>query len=188
MPLSALRATEPFQRDIEEYLAARGYFYDRRRNYSRTRGYDDKRVVSMAFAGHAVASVLLQRPDACRSLGTTLLNDNDWYERVFDPSRSLGMYLNVIWLLRRVQAAIVDDKRVKGTNVEDWQYHVAMVAAMFLTRKESPTPADIGGIDVRSLEAERVHEVMEIVSVEYSQAIPAVGSWTFSDLSTVTKS
>lgn len=187
LPLSALRATEPFQRDIEEYLAARGYFYDRKRNYSRTRGYDDKRVVSMAFVGHAVTSSLLQRPDACRSLGSALLNDNEWYERVFDPARSLGCYLNAIWLLRRVQAAIVDDRRVKGTHVEDWQYHVAMVAVMLLTRKENPSAADIAGIDVRLLNPERVVDLMEIVSVEYSQAIPAGRSWTFSDLSTSDK-
>lgn len=184
LPLSALRATEPFQRDIEEFLAARGYFYDRKRNYSRTRGYDDKRVVSMAFAGHAVASVLLQRPDLCRAEGTALLNDDVWYAEVFDGSRSLNVYLNAIWLLRKVQAAIVDDKRVKGTRVEDWQYHVAAVAAMLLTRKESPTATDIAGMNLQPLVPDRIREVMEIVSVEYGKAIPAVGSWTFSDLST----
>lgn len=183
LPLSALRATEPFQRDLEEFLEARGYYYDRKRNYSRTRGYDDKRVVSMAFAGHAVASILLQRPDVCRGLGAGLLNDDDWYRKTFDRERPLTSYLNCIWLLRKVQSAILDDQRVKGTKVEDWQYHVAMAAAMMMTRKERPSATDLAGMDVRLLVPERVSEIMDIVTVEYQQAIPANARWSFTDLS-----
>lgn len=184
LPLSALRATEPFQRDLEEFLEARNYYYDRKRNYSRTRGYDDKRVVSMAFAGQSVASCLLQRPDACRERGAGLLNDDRLYDKIFDASAPLPMYLNTIWLLRKTQSALVADRRVNGTSVEDWQYHVAMVAAMLLTRKTSPTMADLAKMDVGALPSERLVDVMEIVAVEYGRAIPSQGAWTFGDVST----
>ncbi len=183
LPLSALRATEKFQRDLEEFLAPRNYYYDRRRNYSRTRGYDEKRVVSMSFAGHAVAATLWQRPDMCRLQGAALLNDDEWYERIFNKEMPLTMYHMAIWLLRKAQAAIVADKRVQGTSVEDWQYHVAMVAAMLLTRKSNPTPADLGGMNVGSLSPASITDALEIVSVEYSRAIPAGRSWTFEQLS-----
>jgi hypothetical protein len=187
LPLSALRATEPFQRDLEEFLAARNYYYDRKRNYSRTRGYDDKRVVSMAFAGQAVASALLQRPDLCRDKGPGLLNDDEMYGRIFDSNAPLPMYFNAIWLLRKVQAALVQDRRVQGTSVEDWQYHVAMVATMLLTRKSVPTSADVAQMDVQAVAPERIGDAMEIVAVEYGRAIPPQGAWTFGDISSNTR-
>ncbi|GAA5143572.1 hypothetical protein GCM10023340_09280 [Nocardioides marinquilinus] len=184
LPLSALRATEPFQRDIEEFLAARGYYYDRKRNYSRTRGYDDKRVVSMAFAGQAVVSCLLQRPDLCRSGGAGLLNDDALYDKAFNDQVPLSAYLNVIWLLRKTQSALVNDRRVKGTSVEDWQFHVAMVSSMLLTRKTVPSASDLASMNIAALPTERISDVMEIVAVEYGRAIPPQGAWTFGDLST----
>lgn len=183
LPLSALRATEPFQRDLEEYLEARGYHYDRRRNYSRTRGYDEKRVVSMQFAGHAVVASLFQRPDICRQRGASLLNDDQWYERIFNRDLSFNMYQLTIRLLREAQSAIIGDKRVQGTSVEDWQYHVTMVMAVLLTRKEQPTHADLGGMRVDYLSPERIIDALEIVSLEYSRAIPAGHNWTFEELS-----
>lgn len=183
LPLSALRATEPFQRDLEEFLAGRGYYYDRRRNYSRTRGYDEKRVVSMPFAGHAVAATLFQRPDICRQRGPSLLNDDDWYNRLFNKGLPLSLYHMVIMLLRKAQTAIVGDKRVQGTSVEDWQYHVAMVTAILLSRKSTPTHADLGGMRVEELTNDRIIDALEIVSVEYSRAIPVGQNWTFEELS-----
>jgi hypothetical protein len=71
--------------------------------------------------------------------------------------------------------------------LEDWQYHVAMTVAILLCRKNRPSAADLGGIDVSLLSAERISEVMEIVSLEYQAAIPAAGRWTFSDISTSEK-
>lgn len=187
LPLSALRATEPFQRDIEEFLVARGFYYDRKRNYSRTRGYDDKRVVSMSFLGHSVNCALAQMPHISRAEGANLLNDDERYTLLFNASLPLNLYLKSVWLLRIIQAAIIDDQRVKGTSVEDWQYHVTSVAAMLLSRKESPTAGDIAGIEPSRLAPERVRDVLEIVSVEYQKAIPSAGTWSFADLSTSPK-
>ena len=187
LPLSALRATESFQRDIEEFLKNRGYYYDRRRNYARTRNYDEKRVISMAFAGQAVASIVLQRPDMCRRRGATLLNDDMWYDSIFNAHLPLQMYFKSIWLLRRVQAAIIADEKIKGTSIEDWQYHVASVAAIMLSRKSHPKPADVAALDVASLNTQAIVDVMEIVAVEYNRAIPASTRWSFSDLSTSAK-
>ena len=187
LPLSALRATETLQRDIEEFLEHHGLYYDRRRNYARTRDYDEKRVVSMTFAGHAVASALLQRPHECRRLGPSMLNDDRWYERIFDEQLSLNVFLKSILLLRVVQAAVISDGRVRGTSVEDWQYHVAYVAAIMLTKSARPSPKDMGGLDISGLSEVAIKNLIEIVAVEYGSAIPASSRWMFSDLSTNAK-
>lgn len=183
LPLSALRATERFQRDIEQFLRPRGYFYDRRRNYYRTHGYDEQRVVSMAFTGHAVASTLLQRPDLARRLPATLLSDDAWYGQIFSERYPLPMYLNVVWLLRLIQTSVMAMEKVRGSSIEDWQYHVACVISMLLTRKERPTAEDLAKMDVNQLTPERVHDVVELVALEYERAIPAASQWTFIDLS-----
>jgi hypothetical protein len=182
LPRSALRATEPFQRDIEDYLLPRGYYYDRRRNYYWTRGYDEKRIISMLFMGHSVASCLLQLPHTARANPTRLLDDDLLYDRLFDPDYPLSMFLSVVALLRKVQAAITDIDKVRGTSIEDWQYHVACVATMLLTRKDSPTPSDISAMNVNGLPLERVADLVEIVAIEYSNAIPAAGKWNFADI------
>jgi hypothetical protein len=184
LPLSALRATEKIQRDIEQFLRPRNYFYDRRRNYYRTHGYDEQRVVSMAFLGHAVVSTLLQRPDLARKYPSTLLNDDAHYARIFSEQYPLPMFQRAIWLLRSVQSALMEMQEIRGTSVEDWQYHVTCVAAVMLTRKARPTAADIAGLDVARLKPERVHDLREIVAIEYEHAIPRSGNWTFDKIST----
>ena len=138
----------------------------------------------MAFAGQAIASIVLQRPDMCPKTGAALLNDDTWYNSIFNEHLPLQMYFKSIWLLRRVQAAIVADERIKGTSIEDWQYHVASVTAIMLSRKSHPKPADVAALDVGSLTTQAILDVMEIVAVEYNRAIPASTRWSFADLST----
>ena len=71
--LSSLRATDKIQRDIEEALEARNWFYDRRRHYFKNLGKPVNRIISPAFLAACVYALILKEPKRAVKLTTKFM-------------------------------------------------------------------------------------------------------------------
>jgi len=49
IPSASLRATDKIHRDIEDFFATRGLFYDRRKNFYKNQGKPVRKIVSIGF-------------------------------------------------------------------------------------------------------------------------------------------
>src|SRR5690606_15589309 len=92
IPKASLRATDHVHRQIELFLLDKGLYYDRRKNYYRNEGKKPHDIVSIPFLAQCLMSVLMQKPDFARARPSTLLNEDDSYQKVFHKNNSLETY------------------------------------------------------------------------------------------------
>lgn len=90
--IATLRATEPFQRNIEEYFSQRGYFYERKKNQYKNQGKPRSQIVEVLELAQAVAAILLHEPHISRGQPSALVRDR-LYERVFNKNTPLPAFL-----------------------------------------------------------------------------------------------
>jgi hypothetical protein len=96
--LASLRATDVVQRNIEQYLANHGWFYDRRPGYHRNLGRPLERIVSMTFGGAAVG--VLAFGNYSRLEKTKWMRNEDQYQQIFAADVPLDVYRVCIEVMR----------------------------------------------------------------------------------------
>jgi len=92
IPKSSLRATDIIHRNIEEFFKSRNLFYDRRKNYYKNEGKKPKEIISLPFLSQCLMSTLLQRPDTARARPSTLLENDESYNKLFNENHALITY------------------------------------------------------------------------------------------------
>ncbi|MEV0726348.1 AIPR family protein [Micromonospora purpureochromogenes] len=100
VPGPALYATQQLQRDIERFLYANGWYYERRKNRYKNQGKPAKRRITMNFLAQAMITVMLGRPDSARARPSTLISSKEGYERVFPASLDPHAYLVAVEILK----------------------------------------------------------------------------------------
>jgi CO/xanthine dehydrogenase FAD-binding subunit len=152
IPIASLRATEVIHRDIEEYLRPHGWFYDRRKNHYRNEGKPMERIVSIPHLAQAVMAIALQRPNDARARPSSLLKRNEDYDRVFNRTYPIPLYLNCAAMMKRVDQFVKSDAagldRKDQTNI---RFYVAMDVGATLAGKPAPTPAEVAAISPAAL-------------------------------------
>lgn len=148
IPPASLRATDKVQRDIEEYLAPFGLYYDRRKNFYKNDGKPLDQVVSISAMAQAVMAIALQRPDTARARPSSLLKDDTDYRVLFDPSHPLALYRVCITLVRRVEAVLRADSRLSAKDRNNLRYYAALHLASCIVGGPRPSSGEIASIDL----------------------------------------
>ena len=139
--LSALRATDKVQRQIEEHLRTLGLYYERRKNYYHNRSIPLDKLVSIDQMGQAVMSTLVQVPHVARGEVTKIFSD-EIYHLVFAEDHPIHMYSVAVQVLRRCEGFLRDQRDTRG-QVDDFVFHLAMFATVAVTRKNHPKAQDL---------------------------------------------
>lgn len=167
---SSFRATEPIHRQIEDYLATLGYFYDRRKNLYKREGKPVDKIISIDRLAQAVLSVLLQKPHTARARPTSAIKDESDYKRIFSDDQNthpLEMYGKIVKMLDHVETyfrSIAD--QVDQIYRNNMKFHVLMVLGWVLN--DSPT-----------LPAKRIVQLN--LSKITSDQVKAVADWVFQE-------
>ena len=109
VPDASLHATEDLHRQIESHFAAKGWYYDRRKNFYKNAGKPADKIISIPALGQAVMAIGLSRPDDARARPSTLLNNDADYATVFSASLSLDVYLWIATVQRRVDSLLLTE-------------------------------------------------------------------------------
>lgn len=165
---SALRATDKVQRKIEEYLESVGLFYERRRNYYRNQQIPLPQLVSIDQMGQAVASTLAQAPHIARGESSMIFSD-DIYQLVFHDSYPLAAYAQAITILRSCEGFLRTDPSTKG-EVENFSYHLAMLAVIVMTRKKKPGAEDLAALDTVPT-SEQLRSLLPLIRQAFGEVV-----------------
>ncbi len=138
LPSWSLRATDPIQRDIEDYFRTVGLYYDRRKNSYR---YVEppvplERVISIPYLAQAVMAIALARPNDARARPTSIINRDTDYATVFDAARPLETYHVCARLMREVEMYLegrVQAGELSSHQRDNFRFHFAwmMIVALF---------------------------------------------------------
>ena len=166
IPKATLRVTDPIHLKIEMYLKSRGLYYDRRKNYYKNQGKKPYEIVTVSFLAQCLISLLLKRPDHARARPSTLLNDDDTYEQLYNDSQNLDMYLIAAKLGKKIK------KNVKATTYNqteksDILFYVLFAIASKTLNKSSISVQDLIGINVERISDEFISRMIELVYSKY---------------------
>ena len=133
IPAASLRATDRFQRDIEDYFLHHGLFYDRRKNYYKNVGKPADKIISIPYLAQSVMAILLREPDNARARPTSLIKRQSDYERVFSESTTLDVYFKCAKIMKRLDSFLRGNFPVYSEQEKNnLKFHIAMVAVIFL--------------------------------------------------------
>jgi hypothetical protein len=93
VPAASLRATEPIQRDIEDYFLQHGWFYDRRKNYYKNVGKSPDKIISIPYLAQALTAIIHREPHNSKGRPTTIIKGDSNYNRIFNNSTKIEIYL-----------------------------------------------------------------------------------------------
>ena len=110
--LSSLRGLDKIQRDIEDYFADHGWFYDRRKNYYKNLGKPADRIVSVPYLASAVNAVVLGDPTRSRKKRSRQLRDDQVYDEVFNPRWNFKVYLTALEITRIIENVLSTRRNV----------------------------------------------------------------------------
>lgn len=136
---ASLRASDPIQRDVENYFLSEGWFYERRKNYYRNQSKPSSKIVTIPYLAQAVLACGFSEPSNSRARPSSLLKRNEDYERIFDPTIPYPVFLWTARVQKVVDAFLRSVKFGQRTET-NLRFHVAMIAAadLFGDRVFSP--------------------------------------------------
>jgi len=169
IPQASLRAADPIHRDIEDYLIANGFFYDRRKNYHKNQGKPIKKIISIPFLAQIVMSILSQKPDYARARPSTLIKNPTDYNQIFSSSIPIGLYHKAIEVQKKVEDLLrtYSTPELNRLQIGDIKFHVSMYVVSTLTLKLNPRAVDIDSIDLSQLTSELVKSAIDDIFAVY---------------------
>ncbi|MER7330957.1 MULTISPECIES: AIPR family protein [unclassified Micromonospora] len=142
VPGPALFATQPRQREIENFLKVHNWYYERRKNRYKNQGMPAKRRVTMGLLAQALITLLLAQPDVARARPSTLLSRRDGYESIFPESLDLDAYLAAIEILSQVDEFLKgDDAKTILDEFTNARFYV--LAGYAITRLRIKDPSNL---------------------------------------------
>jgi len=159
---ASLRATEPFQRKIEDYLLQLGIFYDRRKDYWRNKGKPADKIIGIERLAQAVIAIGLERPHDARARPTTIMKVDAEYQALFSDTVDLkiyevctALYFAVDTYFRKERANIASEYR------NNLRYHIMMQLAWKLNGSRPVHPAALRALKVATLTDADIKAVLD---------------------------
>lgn len=134
----SLKATDAFQRQIEEYLSSNGYYYERRKSYYKNRKMPAQKILDISRLGQAIMTLNLHVPDEARGRPGTFLNKDENYRKVFPVGQALGRFLVAAALERKLDAWLRSNrKNYDALYRNNLRFHALMILSWNLMGKKS---------------------------------------------------
>ncbi|MGE8340953.1 MAG: AIPR family protein [Flavobacterium sp.] len=169
IPPASLRATDPIHRDIEDFLLAKGYYYDRRKNYHKNQLRPINKIISIPFLAQIVMAVLQQKPDYARARPSTIIKNNSDYDGIFNANIPIELYFKLIFIQQLVENALKNHLTPKLTRpqIGDIKFHVTMYLVGRLTNKLKPKANNISEIDLSTITDVLISESIDNTYIVY---------------------
>jgi hypothetical protein len=159
---ASLRATEPFQRKIEDYLLQLGIFYDRRKDYWRNKGKPADKIIGIERLAQAVIAIGLERPHDARARPTTIMRDDAEYQRIFSDTTDLKIYDVCARLYFAVDAYFrKESANIASQHKNNLRYHVMMQLAWQLNNSRPVHPLALRHLKVANLKEADIKNVLD---------------------------
>ncbi len=161
IPKSSLRATDQVHRQIEDYLKPRGLYYDRRKNFYKNEGKKPKEIISVPFMSQCLISTLMQKPDFARARPSTLLEDDESYEKLFHKNNGLNAYHIVSLFGREIENTQKTSKKYAATEITDIKFYALYIAACLMTNSLYPGSKNLAELKSNSMTQEIINYSIE---------------------------
>lgn len=191
---SSLRATDPVQRDIEEYFKERGLYYDRRKNYYRNHGKPISKIIDANYLSQSLVSIVQQNPGRARNNPTVLVKKDSDYKMAFSADTPISSYYAVIRIRKQVESYLktIDEQSLTPMQADIVKYyslHISRIVASLLTNIVDPKSMDLDLLVNRDKDVhvsnEIIDEAREILESAIKTLSPATSLQALAKLQTL---
>ena len=169
IPQSSLRVTDPIHLQIELYCKARGLFYDRRKNYYKNQKKKANEIISVSFLAQCLISILLRKPDFARARPSTLLTDDETYQKLYPANGDLSIYYKVGILGKRVQNNLRKTSEWSSAEKNDVLFYLLYAVVSKKLGKTNISKNDIINLDIDMINDDFINANKIIVYNKYKE-------------------
>ena len=108
--VTALRATDKTQKDIEAILKTHGVYYDRRSNYYKNRGIPQESIIDPLALAAGYICLIYKNPFKATNLKQRFMRDDAKYQKIFSPETDLNVWYPIAWLLKKTDQTLSELK------------------------------------------------------------------------------
>jgi hypothetical protein len=136
IPPASLRSSDEVHRNIEDFLKANGFYYDRKKNFYKNQGMPVAKIISIPYMAQAMMAITLLKPDSARARPSTLLNSEKEYRRIFSLDTPIDVFLKVVQIMKAVENFLKPDVcgvELERKDITNIKFYVAMLVGIALT-------------------------------------------------------
>ncbi|HEY5994618.1 MAG TPA: AIPR family protein [Gallionellaceae bacterium] len=172
IPPASLRSSDEIHRNIEDFLKANGYFYDRKKNHYKNLGMPVAKIISIPYMAQAMMAITLLRPDGARARPSTLINSDSEYRKIFSLDIPIDVYLKVIQIMKAIEGYLKpencgrDLERKITTNIK---YYVAMVVGINLVCSAEDIALKLASVSPMNISGKMIEGALAVVLEKYNE-------------------
>jgi hypothetical protein len=137
--LSALRATDKIQRDIEDVLLLNDVYYERRTNYYLNQGVKPSLIVTPLYLAAGYLSLILKHPDSAAQLKSKFMRSPESYDKIFSENVSLDVWPQIAKVLKLTDSVLETLRPVGQSSTENflkkWRHIISYITISRLIGK-----------------------------------------------------
>jgi hypothetical protein len=140
IPPASLRSSDEIHRNIEDFLKANGYYYDRKKNYYKNQGMPISKIISIPYMSQTMMSITLLKPNSARARPSTLINSDSEYKKIFSLDIPIDVYLKAIQIMKAVENYLKPEKckkQLERKTITNIKFYVAMMVGIELSSGKS---------------------------------------------------
>ena len=165
--VAMLRATDPFQRSIEQYLLPRELYYERRKNCYSNRGRPSSKIISLTFMAQAALAMFAFRPDEARARPSNPLKRDSDYRALFSNEIQLGAYYMAAYTARFAELYLKRQLGLPAKEVNNLRFYVAMVIGWLLSESSEIDSGAVAALDSEDITGDLVQSAYDFVRPSY---------------------
>lgn len=165
-----LRATDNFQRDLEQFFLSKGYYYDRRKKYYKNLHKDRNRIFTIAKSAQYIETLLYKKPHIARRNPTSLIKNDDNYRRIFNCIDNIDIYLKVCLIYKKVDEFIkevvknTDPIHEKyGASIQNLILQIMLIITILYFNNSDYTKDDLSNMNIDDINLEMFNKSIEML-------------------------
>lgn len=172
IPPASLRSSDEIHRNIEDFLKANDFYYDRKKNHYKNQGKPVSKIVSIPYMAQAMMAITLKKPNSARARPSTLINSQTEYKKIFSLDTPIDVYLKVIQIMKAVEEFLKpqscghDISRKDVTNIK---FYLAMMAGISLAGNKDDIINALAKISTISIDETTLRTLLEYVMTKYRE-------------------
>lgn len=133
IPPASLRSSDDIHRNIEDFLKANNFYYDRKKNYYKNQGMPVSKIISIPYMAQAMMAITLLKPDSARARPSTLINSDTEYRKIFSLDLPIDIYLKTVQIMKAVENFLKPEncgQELERKTITNIKYYVAMIVSI----------------------------------------------------------
>ncbi len=171
IPPASLRSSDDIHRNIEDFLKANDFYYDRKKNFYKNQGMPVAKIISIPYMAQTMMAITLLKPDSARARPSTLINSDTEYRRIFSLDLPIDIYLKAVQIMKAVEKFLKPEncgQELERKTITNIKYYVAMVVSIKYVGGKDDIGKKLANIPTVELSNDLLQEALTCVLEEFN--------------------